>query len=200
MVVTRDDQLGEKIRMLRVHGGKDKYYHQTIGINSRLDSLQAAVLRVKLKYLTRWTEGRRENADRYRTLFKESKLGWPFISLPRAMKGFHHIYNQFVIRAHGRDALREHLKEEGIGSEIYYPVPLHLQECYRHLGYRPGDLPESEQAAREVLAIPIYPELTLGQQRQVVRAIEEFYALPQSARCRRGLAGTQRKRKPPRIH
>jgi len=177
MVVTRDEKLAEKVRILRGHGSTSRYYHRVIGINSRLDSLQAAVLRVKLKYLDRWTGGRRRNADRYRALFKEYNLGAPFVSVPLAQKGFFHIYNQFVIRAQRRGVLREYLKGEGIGSEIYYPVPLHLQECYQHLGYRPGDLPESERAAREVLALPIYPELTMDQQRQVVRAIASFYSL-----------------------
>jgi dTDP-4-amino-4,6-dideoxygalactose transaminase len=176
MVITRDDELARKIRLLRNHGAHTKYAHRIIGINSRLDALQAAVLRVKLKYLDRWTEGRRRNADRYRALFREAKLGPPFVSLPQEQKGFTHIYNQFVIRAQRRDALREHLLKKEIGSEIYYPIPLHLQECYRSLGYRPGDLPESERAAGEVLALPIYPELTLNQQRQVARAIAEFYA------------------------
>ena len=175
MVVTGDEGLAGQIRLLRNHGAHTKYAHRIIGINSRLDALQAAVLRVKLKYLDRWTEGRRRNAGRYRALFREAGLGSPFVSLPREQKGFYHIYNQFVIRAQRRDALREYLLQKEIGSEIYYPIPLHLQECYRFLGYRPGDLPESERAAGEVLALPIYPELTLSQQRQVVRAVAEFY-------------------------
>ena len=184
MVVTHDEELAQKVRLLRGHGATSRYYHRMIGINSRLDSIQAAVLRVKLKHLDRWTDGRRRNADRYRALFKEYKLGSPFVSIPLARKGFFHIYNQFVIRAQRRDALREYLKEKGIGSEIYYPIPLHLQECYQNLGYRPGDLPESERAAGEVLALPIYPELTLDQQRQVVRAIVSFYS-PQRTRSKR---------------
>ncbi len=191
MVVTRDEQLAQKVRVLRDHGAMSKYYHQVIGINSRLDSLQAAVLRVKLKHLNRWTDGRRRNADHYRALFQEYNPGLPCVSLPRTPKGFFHIYNQFVIRAQRRDALREHLKEKGIGSEIYYPVPLHLQECYQTLGYRPGDLPESERAAEEVLALPIYPELTLDQQRQVVRAIASFYS-PQRVRSTRNKAESHR--------
>ena len=181
MVITGDEELARKIRLLRVHGAKTKYAHDLIGINSRLDALQAAVLRVKRKYLGRWTEARRRNADRYRALFREAGLGAPFVSLPREQKGFYHIYNQFVIRARGRDALREHLGKREIGSEVYYPIPLHLQECYRSLGYRPGDLPESERAAGEVLALPIYPELTLQQQREVVRAIADFYTPPAGA-------------------
>lgn len=176
MVITRDETLARKVRLLRVHGSKSKYEHDLIGINSRLDALQAAVLRVKRKYLHRWTEGRRRNADRYRALFREAKIRDSLVSLPREQKGFYHIYNQFVIRVKDRDALREHLRKEEIGTEVYYPIPLHLQECYRHLGYHPGDLPESERAAREVLALPIFPELTLAQQRRVVRAIADFYS------------------------
>jgi len=176
MVVARDEELAEKIRVLRVHGGAKKYYHEVIGIYSRLDSLQAAVLRVKLKHLNRWTEGRRRNAARYRDLFGEVGPGLPEVTPPLARKGFFHIYNQFVIRARERDALREHLKEKGVGTEVYYPVPLHLQACYESLGYRPGDLPESEKAAREVLALPIYPELTESQQRFVAQAIAGFYS------------------------
>lgn len=181
LVVTRDNELAEKIHLLRVHGAKSKYHHRLIGINSRLDALQAAVLRVKLKYLDRWIEGRRRNAHRYRTLFEESGLRPPSIFLPRPKKGHYHIFNQFVIRTNRRDALREHLTGEGIGSEVYYPVPLHLQECYRDLGYQQGDLPESERAARETVALPIYPELTLGQQWKVVRTIQDFYHSPQSS-------------------
>jgi dTDP-4-amino-4,6-dideoxygalactose transaminase len=186
MVVTRDEALARKVRLLRVHGSKTKYEHDLIGINSRLDALQAAVLRVKRKYLSRWTEGRRRNAERYRALFREAKIGPSLVSLPPEQNGFYHIYNQFVIRAEERDALREHLRKEEIGSEIYYPIPLHLQECYRHLGYHSGDLPESERAAREVLALPIYPELTLVQQRRVVRAIADFYSPHKRRRVRRG--------------
>jgi len=176
MVVTQDGKLAETVRQLRVHGEKLRYQHQMVGINSRLDALQAAVLRVKMKYLNRWTELRRRNAERYRVLFRGAGLRGPSISLPAIQKGHYHIFHQFVIRAKGRDALREHLSRHGIGSAVYYPVPLHLQACYRSLGYQPGDLPESERAARETLALPIYPELTSGQQRKVVWAIAEFYA------------------------
>jgi dTDP-4-amino-4,6-dideoxygalactose transaminase len=182
MVVTRHDELAEKVRVLRIHGEKTKYHHQVIGINSRLDALQAAVLSVKLKYLHRWTDARRENAERYRVLFGESALGSRSISLPYSKKGHYHIFNQFVIRAKRRDNLREHLTREEIGSAVYYPVPLHLQECYRDLGYQLGDLPESERAARETVALPIYPELTARQQRQVVGAIADFYAPQRSQR------------------
>jgi dTDP-4-amino-4,6-dideoxygalactose transaminase len=185
MVVTRNDSLAEKVRLLRIHGEREKYHHQLIGINSRLDALQAAVLSVKLKYLPRWTEARRKNAERYRELFGQSQLGSRRISLPYPKKGHYHIFNQFVIRAGRRDLLREHLTREGIGSAVYYPIPLHLQECYRDLGYRPGDLPESERAARETLALPIYPELTGKQQRKVVQTIEDFYSPQRTQRAQR---------------
>lgn len=184
MVVTRDRELAEKIRILRVHGAEFKYKHRQIGICSRLDALQAAVLGVKLRYLKQWTEGRRRNAARYRTLFAEAGLRPTFLSLPEIKKNYYHIFNQFVIRTRKRDSLREHLTQEGIGSEVYYPIPLHLQECYHDLGYRAGDLPESERAARETLAIPIYPELTLAQQCRVVGAIKDFYSPQRTPRAR----------------
>jgi len=185
MVVTRDRELAEKIRMLRVHGSECKYHHRQIGICSRLDALQAAVLRVKLRYLKQWTERRRKNADRYRALFAEAGIGPPLLSLPEVKKNCYHIFNQFVIRTRKRDDLRERLTQEGIGSEVYYPIPLHQQECYRDLGYRAGDLPESERAARETLAIPIYPELTKVQQCKVVRAIKDFYSPQRTLRAQR---------------
>jgi dTDP-4-amino-4,6-dideoxygalactose transaminase len=158
MVITGDAALAEKIRILRNHGMNPRYHHRMIGINSRLDALQAAVLRIKLRCLTRWTEKRRENAARYRALFAETGLRPPQVTLPEE-----------------RDALRDHLSRKGVGTEIYYPIPLHLQECYRDLGYKEGDFPESEQAARETLALPIFPELTAGQQQYVVKAIKEFF-------------------------
>lgn len=176
MVVTRDRELAAKVRLLRVHGSEQKYYHRQIGICSRLDALQAAVLSVKLKYLNLWNEKRRKNAQIYATLFQEEGLSHRFVSLPPVQKGGYHIFNQFVIRARQRDELRQYLNGKGIGTEIYYPIPLHLQECYRSLGYLPGSLPESEKAARETVALPIYPELTLRQQRKVVQAIKHFYA------------------------
>ncbi len=175
LVVTRDGKLAEKVRLLRIHGERKRYHHNLIGINSRLDALQAAVLSVKLKYLNQWTEARRRNADRYRALFGGSGLDSSPISLPNTKRGNYHIFNQFVIRAKRRNALREYLTQKGIGSAIYYPLPLHLQECYRDLGYQRGDLPESERAARETIALPIYPELTTGQQRRVVQEIKDFY-------------------------
>jgi dTDP-4-amino-4,6-dideoxygalactose transaminase len=181
MVVTDDSRLAEKIRVLRVHGGKPKYYHKLIGGNFRLDTLQAAVLNVKLNYLDGWTKRRRENAERYRVLFRASGLlEKPGVVLPEAQYAgtgavTDHIYNQFVIRVPDRDRLREFLKENGIGTEVYYPVPFHLQECFRSLEYREGDFPEAERAARETVALPIYPELTREMQQAVVDAIKGFY-------------------------
>ncbi|MEX5213180.1 MAG: DegT/DnrJ/EryC1/StrS family aminotransferase [Nitrospiraceae bacterium] len=181
MVVTNDLDLAERIRVLRVHGSKPKYYHKWIGGNFRLDSIQAAVLNVKLNYLDEWTRKRQENAARYRALFRDAGLtDQPGIGLPearyqRAGHKHHHIYNQFVIRAPRRDQLMAHLTQQGIGSEIYYPVPFHLQECFRFLGYKEGDFPESERAAKETLALPIYQGLTADQQEAVVQAIRGFY-------------------------
>jgi len=172
LVTTNDAALAESLRVLRVHGSKPKYYHKVVGGNFRLDALQAAVLRVKLKHLPAWTAGRRANADRYRKLFGEAGLGGKVV-LPADVPG--HIYNQFVIRVEGRDKLQAHLTEQRIGTEIYYPVPLHLQECFGGLGYRKGDLPVSEEMAATTLALPIYPELTEAQQRTVVDAIAGFY-------------------------
>ncbi len=172
MVVTGDAELGDRLRMLRVHGGKPKYFHRVVGGNFRLDALQAAVLRVKLKYLDEWTGARRRNAQRYRDLFAQA--GSPReIVLPADAPG--HIYNQFVIRVPDRDGLRVYLKESGVETEIYYPVPLHLQECFRDLGYQKGDFPESEAAAATSLALPIYPELTGQQQSAVVDAVTRFF-------------------------
>jgi dTDP-4-amino-4,6-dideoxygalactose transaminase len=176
MVITGDPALANKVRILRNHGMRPRYHHQIIGINSRLDALQAAVLRVKLRYLEKWTQDRRANAARYRSLFAEWGMNPSQILLPDEKKGDYHIYNQFVIAVKNRDALRNYLSQQGIGSEIYYPIPLHLQECYQNLGYRRGDFPESEKAARETLALPIYPELTAAQQSYVVKNIKNFFA------------------------
>jgi dTDP-4-amino-4,6-dideoxygalactose transaminase len=172
MVITNDDQLAETVRVLRVHGGKPKYHHNLVGGNFRLDALQAAILRVKLKHLSSWTEMRRDNAGRYRSLFAETGLS-KCVSLPQDSVG--HIYNQFVARFSDRDQLRSFLKYKGVETEIYYPVGLHLQECFSDLGYRSGDFPHAEAAARESLALPIYPEITEEQQRYVVEQIREFY-------------------------
>lgn len=174
-ITTNDDDLAERLRALRVHGSLERYYHKWVGLNSRLDGFQAAVLRVKLPRLDGWSDARRANADRYRELFAEFGL-MDKIVLPFERDGVRHIYNQFVIRVPGRrDALREYLSENGIGTDIYYPIPLHLQECFEYLGYAKGQLPEAERAAAEVLALPIYPELRAEQQRFVVQAIAEFF-------------------------
>ena len=184
-VTTNDEQVAERVRRLRNHGSERRYYHQEIGWNSRLDAIQAAVLRVKLKHIDDWNQRRRMIACRYHGLLAAGGLmlaGAHTVSrqAPIALLAFspdaHHIYHQFVVRALNRDQLRQFLSERGIGTEIYYPLPLHLQECFRYLGYRAGDLPESERAAREVLALPIYPELRENEQQQVVAAIAEFYS------------------------
>lgn len=181
MAVTNDPDLAERMRVLRVHGSKPKYYHKLIGGNFRLDTIQAAVLNVKLKYLDQWTRRRQENADRYERLFQQSGLVQNGrVRLPEAVyrtsgAEHYHIYNQFVLRVERRDDLLAHLKQKGIGAEIYYPVPFHLQECFRYLGHQEGDFPESERAANETVAIPIYPELTTGQQTEVVEAFATFY-------------------------
>jgi dTDP-4-amino-4,6-dideoxygalactose transaminase len=174
MVVTYDEPLAETLRILRVHGGKPKYVHRMLGGNFRLDALQAAVLRVKLTYLQAWTEARRANAHRYRTLFKEAGLAG-CVALPCDVPG--HIYNQFVVRVPNRDQLQRFLKGRGVGTEVYYPLPLHLQDCFQTLGYKPGDFPLAEQAAQEALALPVYPELTAAQQQYVVDQIREFYVI-----------------------
>jgi dTDP-4-amino-4,6-dideoxygalactose transaminase len=172
MVVTNDAALAETLRVLRMHGSNPKYYHRIVGGNFRLDALQAAVLRVKLPYLSCWTAARRHNARRYRVLF--DKIGIrEWVVLPEDMPG--HIYNQFVVRCPQRDYLQAFLRERGVETEVYYPLPLHLQECFQGLGYQRGDFPEAEAAARESLALPIYPELTENQQRYVVNQIREFY-------------------------
>jgi dTDP-4-amino-4,6-dideoxygalactose transaminase len=174
MCVTQDEGLAEKMRVLRNHGAQPKYYHKLIGVNSRLDAMQAAALSVKLRYLEEWHAGRRANAADY-----DSKLaGAAAISTPRIKPDCWSIYNQYTIReTRGRrDELVAGLKERNIGCEIYYPVPLHLQECFASLGCRPGDLPVAEAAAREVLSIPIYPELTEAQRDEVVAALTELSA------------------------
>jgi dTDP-4-amino-4,6-dideoxygalactose transaminase len=172
MIITNDHQLPETLRVIRVHGAKPKYHHRIVGGNFRLDALQAAVLRVKLKHLTKWTEMRRNNARRYRSLFEEMGL-LRCVSLPEDSAG--HIYNQFVCRFSDRDRLQSFLREKGVETEVYYPVPLHQQDCFRQLGYHSGDFPNAEAAAGESLALPIYPELTEEQQRYVVEQIGKFY-------------------------
>jgi len=173
LVTTNDDALAAKARLLRTHGMKPKYYHHLVGGNFRMDALQAAVLRVKAPHLAGWTEGRRRNAARYRALFREAAVD-RLVTLPDDPTDRRHIYNQFVIRTADRDGLKRHLDEQGIGNEIYYPVPFHLQPCFQDLGYRRGAFPHAERAADESLAIPIYGELTEAQQRSVVSTIAEF--------------------------
>ena len=176
MVTTNDRALAESISMLRVHGSRQRYVHEAIGINSRLDALQAAVLLVKLKRLDQWTEGRRRNAARYAQLFAEAKLDR--VTVPRTEAGNVHVFNQFTLRVQKRDELRNYLREHGVGTEVYYPLPLHLQNCYRDLGYVKGAFPHSECAAEEVLSIPIYAELTDEHLQYIVHTIEKFYRLP----------------------
>jgi len=179
LLTTDSGELAAQLRLLRGHGMEPRYYHKVVGINSRLDSLQAAVLNVKLPHLNRWAQLRQKNADSYTSLFAECGLD-KILTLPAAASDRHHVWNQYVIRVPDgrRDALREHLTKSQIGTEIYYPVPLHLQECFRGLGYGPGSLPESERAARETLALPIFPELYEVEQKAVVGRIAEFFGRP----------------------
>ena len=170
MVVTNDAALAEKIDILRRQGGKKKYHAEVLGFNSRLDTLQAAILRVKLNYLDAWNEARRRVAQRYNELL----AGLP-VTTPYESSDVYHVYHQYTIRAPQRNALAAYLKERGIGTMVYYPVPLHLQGLYASLGYKEGDLPESEAASREVLSLPMYPEITEEQQRMVTEAIRGFY-------------------------
>ena len=175
MVVTQDPERAERLRILRVHGSKPKYYHKVIGGNFRLDALQAAIVGAKLPHLDAWTAGRQANAQRYRRLFQEAGMVEQGLAvLPAEIPERRHIYNQFVVRVPRRDELRKHLTDQGIGTEIYYPVPLHVQECFRYLGYGEGDCPESEAAARDTVALPIYPELTGEQIRCVVDCTGRF--------------------------
>jgi dTDP-4-amino-4,6-dideoxygalactose transaminase len=184
MFVTNNTELADKIRILRVHGMEPKYVHKHVGINSRLDALQAVVLSLKLKHLDRWHEQRRDNADIYNRLFQEAGLVENEQVIfppevhgegPEAGNANTHVYNQYVIRVQRRDELRGYLAKQGVGTEIYYPIPLHLQECFASLGYGAGDFPESEKAAEETLALPIYPELTDEMQEYVVDRIAAYY-------------------------
>lgn len=174
IVTSNDAALADKLQVLRVHGARNKYEYEVLGMNSRLDALQAGILSVKLRHLERWAEGRRNNAARYVALFRkfglESRVG-----LPVTPDGMFHVYNQFTVRVKDRDALREYLRGRGVPVEIYYPKPLHLQKAFAYLGHQPGDFPFSESASGEVMSIPIYPELTEEQQRFVVAAFADFY-------------------------
>jgi dTDP-4-amino-4,6-dideoxygalactose transaminase len=171
LMVTNDDALADKLAKLRVHGGRRTYHHEVVGTNSRLDALQAAVLRVKLPHLDAWAAARAENASRY----QERLAGVPGIRLPEMAAGHVHVWNQFTLRAERRDDLQAHLKRQGIGSAVYYPEPLHLQPCFASLGYRRGDFPVSEALCQEVLSLPIFPEL--GEERlvRVAEAVRGFY-------------------------
>ncbi|MEA2015261.1 MAG: DegT/DnrJ/EryC1/StrS family aminotransferase [Actinomycetota bacterium] len=174
MVVTNNGELAEKIRLLRVHGSKPKYYHSVVGLNSRLDEIQAAILNVKFNYLSKWIEQKREKANLYNKLFKESlsdKVITPFEA-----RGNYHTYHQYTVRIKDRkrDDVRNYLKEQSIGTSVYYPLPLHLQKCFADLGYKKGDFPESEKASKEVLSLPMYPEIEEGRQREVVERLGEL--------------------------
>jgi dTDP-4-amino-4,6-dideoxygalactose transaminase len=175
LVTTNDDKLAHEITLLRNHGAEPKYFHKRIGGNFRLDAIQAAVLRVKLPHLHRWTEARRANARRYHELFTAAGIASRVV-LPTETPGYRHIFNQYVIRVPDRDRVRASLTAQGIGTEIYYPVPFHLQECFASLGHQRGDFPHAEDAADTTLALPIYGELTLEQQQAVVSGIAEALA------------------------
>lgn len=172
MMLTNDADLGARLGRLRLHGGAKQYHHDEVGFNSRLDSLQAAVLLVKLRHLAGWNDARRAHADHYQAAFADV----PAVCPPRVDAANEHIWHQYTIRAERRDELMAHLKDRGIGCAIYYPLPLHLQPCFAHLGYTRGALPVTEAAMDTVLSLPVYPELTEAQQAEVVGAIREFYA------------------------
>ena len=184
MIITNDASRAEKLMCLRVHGSKPKYHHRVIGGNFRLDALQAAVVAAKLPYLDEWTAARQRNAERYDQLFVASgleivdspgALHAQAVSLPKVVTD-RHIFNQYVIRTSRRDQLKVALQQKGVGTEVYYPVPMHLQECFEYLGHKAGAFPESERAANETLALPVYPELTDVSARYVVECIREFFA------------------------
>jgi dTDP-4-amino-4,6-dideoxygalactose transaminase len=172
MVVTNDSDLHGRLKVLRAHGSSPKYFHKVIGGNFRLDALQASVLLVKLAHLDRWSRKRRENAEMYDSLFETAGLP---VQTPYVVPGNRHIFNQYIIRVKERDGMMAHLKAKGIGTEVYYPLPMHLQECFKYLGYSEGDFPESEAAAKETLALPVYPELTPEMLIYVSESVREFY-------------------------
>jgi dTDP-4-amino-4,6-dideoxygalactose transaminase len=174
MITTNDAAIAERLQMLRVHGSKKKYFHEMVGTNSRLHALQAAVLRVKLRHLDAWQQGRQNRADRYRRLFESAGLSSFITAPPRPPAKFEHVYNQFTIRSPRRDDLKAFLQSAGVPSEIYYPLCIHLQTAFAYLGHKPGDFPESEKASKEVLSLPVYPELPDAHQDRVVQAIADF--------------------------
>jgi len=172
LMITQDDALADRLRRLRLHGGSRQYYHEEVGTNSRLDTLQAAVLLAKLPHLPRWNEARKRHADRYTAAFR----GHPDICPPAVDPANEHIFHQYTIRVPRRDELQAHLKAKGVGHSIYYPLALHLQPCFASLGYRRGDLPVAEQSTESVLSLPVYPEMTEAQQETVIGAVQSFYA------------------------
>jgi dTDP-4-amino-4,6-dideoxygalactose transaminase len=172
MMVTQDDGMAERLRRLRLHGGSRQYFHEEVGTNSRLDTLQAAVLLAKLPYLRRWTEARKQHAARYTMAFRTQ----PEICPPATDPANDHIFHQYTIRVSRRDGLQAHLKAKGIGHSIYYPLALHLQPCFASLGYRRGSLPVAERAMESVISLPVYPEMTEQQQGTVIDAVQSFYA------------------------
>ena len=172
MVITNNDELADKLRKTRNHGMAPKYYHQFVGGNFRLDALQAAILNIKLKYLENWHAARRRNAERYNVLFAGGKVETPAAVYKDNPITNYHIYNQYIIRVPERDTVKERLSANDIGCDIYYPIPMHLQECFKQLGYKKGDFPHSEQAAGETLALPIYPELTSAMQEYVAKIVK----------------------------
>ena len=174
LITTNDEHFADRLRVLRTHGSRTKYDYELLGINSRLDAMQAAILRVKLQHLDSWTMGRQRNAARYADFFVNARLD-DMITLPETPSQCNHIYNQYVVRAPRRDELKQHMKDLGIPSDIYYPHPLHLQGAFTYLGYKQGDFPKAEAACREVLALPIFPEMSAVQQTRVVDAIASFY-------------------------
>jgi dTDP-4-amino-4,6-dideoxygalactose transaminase len=174
IITTNDSQLAQRLRILRVHGAREKYRYELLGINSRLDALQAAILRIKLRHLNDWTLHRRRNAERYRELFAEYNLPKQ-LAVPCSPEICFHVYNQYSIRVPQRDALQRYLRNQGVSTEVYYPSPLHVEPAFSYLGYSAGDFPNAEAACREVLSLPISPELTVAQQRAVVAAISHFY-------------------------
>lgn len=173
MIVTSNEELAEKMRIIRVHGSKPKYYHHILGYNSRLDEIQAAILNVKLPYLEKWSEQRRNIADKYRELIN-CKVGKHVVA-PVEEDGQYHVFHQYTLRVERRNQLQQYLKENGIATMVYYPVPLHLQPVFKGLGYKEGDFPEAEKASKEVLSLPIFPELKTEQQKYIVDHLAKFF-------------------------
>jgi dTDP-4-amino-4,6-dideoxygalactose transaminase len=174
MVTTNDPELAQRLRVLRVHGVRHKYRYESLGINSRLDALQAAILRVKLRHLNKWTAARQRNAETYRKLFAECQLGEQ-VTLPSSLETSSHVYNQYSVRVSRRDELQGYLRTRGVVTEVYYPGPLHVEPAFEYLGYRIGDFPIAETVCGEVLSLPIYPELSLDQQQMIVATVSRFY-------------------------